>query len=295
MTTPTFQSLYSMALTYLDKPNDTGQGLSMVKAAIQLAHERRLSQDRWSFMLFPTYQFFNFVLGQRRYILDYRAQFITDFMDLTAGQVMKETPSRARYNVGVQEDQWHYEFIANSPVSKQPTPTTPKIVTVAGSALITYVNSVGDIVQEVVTNANSQGSVAEIVHFVNNNINNVVTLADFNGVVLQTLGVGETERQYPQINLFNPPQNTDQLQYRFYRKPSNLLLDNDIPDIPYPYSRVLVYDALLELDTYNDSPAHDYWLRQQSILDLQMRQAYQEGEMEGSETRQIQEVNTFGG
>lgn len=291
----TFKDLYTQVLTYLDKPTDTGQGLAMAKYAIQTAHEKRLTEERWSFMLWPGTLTLAFQTGVRRYTLHPLTLMVTDFYNDTAGKNMMETPSRARYNVGVQQDKFHFEFTGNSPVKRQPSVTS--LVTVVGNARLVYTNTNDDVIQEDISGSTTSQAVKEIVQVTNLSAGFAtgVTLTDAASNQLLSLAIGEPGKSYPQIQLFGDPTAQDLAHYRFYRKPGTLVHDNDIPDIPYPFSRILVYEALLELATYSDSPAPQYWMLQQSTLDMQMRQAYQEGEMEGSESRQINEVQTYGG
>lgn len=289
----TFKDLYTQALVYLDKAGDTGQALSMVKYAIQAMHEKRLTTERWNFMLWPDYITFNFVTGKRRYILHPLVQFLTDFRNDSTKQIMKEVPTRARFQDWVQDSKFHYEWVRTSPVASQPAAGTP--VTISGSGRIIYTDSTGLVRDENITNANTAVAPVEIIQVTNLDANLAqLAISDALGVQL-LLNAGEAGRNFPQITLFGDGVTGEVGKYRFYKKPGNLVLDNDIPDIPYPYSRILVYDALLELQAYADSPANAYWLKQQNDLYTQMQQAYQEGEGEGSETRKIQEVDTYGG
>lgn len=287
----TFKNIQDHVLTFQDQAGNTGTGLDLVKLAIQSSHEQRLVADRWSFMLWKTPITLTFAAGVRNFILHYKTQFLTDFWNTTTDMLMKETPTRSRFKPGLIGDRHHYEFVQDSPVSAQPT---EGVLTVTGSVRLEYINSAGAIVSEDITDAVSSGVVTEVLKVTKLTDSGVTTIADVSGVNILTLAVGEFGRSYPQIRLYGD--GAQELgEYRFYRKPTVLSHDNDIPDIPYPFSRVLVFDALLELATYNDSAAPQFWLAQQAIWDKQLRQAYQEGEMEGSESRQIQEVDIYGG
>jgi hypothetical protein len=293
----TFKDLYTQFLTYTDLTTDTGQGLSMAKYAIQTANERRLTQERWTFMLWENPVTINFISGQRVYTLHPLAGMVTDFANFSNSNTsaqgqMRETPSRARYKVGVQNDRFHFEFVKDSPVKLQPALVAP--VTITGGVRIVYLNSSGDAVQEDITNNVTSQNVQTILQ-VTKLTDVAVTLVDSSSNTLLSLAVGEFGKTYPQIRLFDVGVTGETGQYRFYKKPGNLVHDNDIPEIPYPYSRILVYDALLEYSSYNDAKPDEYWLRQQSILEAQMRQAFQEGEMEGAEARQVQETDAYGG
>ena len=288
----TFKNLQDNVLNFLDQQGDTSHGLDLVKLALQAAHEKRLMSQRWSFMLWPTPVTLTFVSGQRNYVLHPLATvMLSDFTNDTAQQPMKETPARSRFKLGVQDDRFHFEFVKDSPVRVQPA---TGVITVTGSVSITYVNTSGDVITETVTSSTTSASVVEVVDVTKLTDPASTTLVDIAGTNILTLAAGEMGRSYPRIRLFDDGR-TETGYYRFYKKPSSLVLDNAIPNIPYPFSRILVYDALLELYTYNDDTPPAFWLQQQAILDLQMNQAYQEGEGEGSETRTIQEVDQYGG
>jgi hypothetical protein len=121
-----------------------------------------------------------------------------------------------------------------------------------------------------------------------------LTLTDAGAVVLLTLSASEYGKKYPQIRLFDNGRG-ETGTYRFYRKPSILDHDNDIPDIPFPFSTRLIFDALLELYTYNDATAPRYWVEQQELWERNMHEAFFEGGMEGSEIRTVRETDTYGG
>ena len=54
------------------------------------------------------------------------------------------------------------------------------------------------------------------------------------------------------INLTYTPASADVISYGFYKLPTEMDDDADLPDIPYPHSRILVYDALLTMAVYNE-------------------------------------------
>lgn len=48
------------------------------------------------------------------------------------------------------------------------------------------------------------------------------------------------------------PVNADVIQYEYYKLPTEMSADADLPNIPYPHSRVLIWDALLDMANYNE-------------------------------------------
>lgn len=287
----TYKDIQDHVLRYLDQAGEDGHGLDVVKDAIRIASTKRVTEDRWTFMLWPNVARVNFTAGQKVYQLHHEALMLTDFWNVTANMIMAETPSRSRYREGVQDDRLHFEFVAPSPVRLQPV---EGLVTVTGEAKIRYIDSNDDIQEETLTNAPTSFDVVEILKVTKMNAN-TLTLIDENSVNILSLTSDTYGKTYPQIRLFGDGVGGEVGEYRFYKVPTLMVDDNDIPDIPYPFSHILVYDALLELATYNDSVPQPYWMQQQEILDRQMRTAYQEGEMEGSEMRQIQEVELYTG
>lgn len=286
----TFKALQDNVLTFLDQAGETGIGLDLVKYALNTSMEKRVSEERWSFMLWPTPVSLSFTQGVRTYQLHPELMMITDFWNTTGQQRMVEVPTRARFKEGVQEDRYKFEFVQGSPVRQQPT---EGVLTVSGMAKIRYVDADGEVVEENVTNANTSASVSEVLR-VTKLDTNALTITDAAAATILSLTASEFGKSYPQIRLFDDGQ-AETGAYRFYRKPYLMVDDYDIPDIPYPFSRILIFDALLELATYHDSSPPQHWVVQQGQWDLQLRQAYQEGEAEGSEARTVHATDDYSG
>lgn len=287
----TFENIFDQVQTFLDEADATGHSLDLVKFAIQSAHEKRLTEERWSFMLWPTNVSLSFITGQKTYQLHSEVQLLSEFRNATEDATMREVPTRARYKVGNLDDRFHFEFVQLSPVKIQPV---AGLVTVVGEARLKYVDTSGDVQEEDLTNAPTSELVQEIIT-VTKLDDAVMTLTDADSTLILSLTATQYGKQYPQIRLFGDGITGESGEYRFYRKPSVLTHDNAIPDIPYPFSRILVYDALLELATYNDSTPPAFWLIQHELWDRQLRQAFVEGEVEGSEARTINITDTYEG
>lgn len=99
------------------------------------------------------------------------------------------------------------------------------------------------------------------------------------------------------LTLLFTPAATDTLTYRYYKQPTELSADGDFPDIPYPYSRVLIYDALLELGLYSEdlSPQKlQLWMMKQAELQADLYAAFLDGNSQGAAptlVSTIQDVN----
>lgn len=293
----TYRDLRGQALILLDNYSELGtgsQGDLLVANAIAQAHEKRLTKDRWSFMLWPSTQALSFAAATRTYTLHPLVQFMGEFTNTTASQYMKETPTRARFKSrNTMNDRFHYEFVQESPI--QLPFAAGKIKVQSGTAILYYVDTSGSVQTETIVAGNFTAQNVDTLLGVTKTDTNPLTLQDSAAKTLLSLAASEQGKSYPQIRLFDDGIAGEVATYRFYRKPKTLVNDYDIPEIPYPFSRVLIYDALLELATYNDNVPAQYWMMQQQEWDMQLRQAYQEGETEGSESRTVIEADNYEG
>ena len=117
-----------------------------------------------------------------------------------------------------------------------------------------------------------------------------VTLKDSDSNTLLTLSSTEYGKVYPQIRLLKDPGQADTIEYRFYRRPRILTADYDIPEIPYPFSRVLVWDALLVLASYEEAKEPPMWVAQRKQWEKKLADNYLEGQALGGRVRQVRDV-----
>jgi len=111
-------------------------------------------------------------------------------------------------------------------------------------------------------------------------VGNMTMTSDAGAVTNLFLFPNELGRSYQQIQLMFDPVASDTIAYRFYRKPSPLVNDNDIPDIPEPFSQILVYDAMLAVSAYNNmnEPARlQEWTGKQRAWEEAMVNTFFEG------------------
>jgi hypothetical protein len=121
-----------------------------------------------------------------------------------------------------------------------------------------------------------------------------LTLATTGGTTLLELGPTEYGRQYPQFELLSLPDRTETLNYRFYRQPLELVADNDIPEIPAPHSKILVWDALLQFAAYNsdaDPKAVAVWHDNQKIAEAILMETYLEGQTVEATIRRVRHID----
>lgn len=79
------------------------------------------------------------------------------------------------------------------------------------------------------------------------------------------------------ITLLWTPSTADVIEYQFYHLPVEMSADADSPNIPYPQSRVLIYDALLRMSAHEEDLSQaklDQWEKRQEKWDTSLRETY---------------------
>lgn len=273
----TFGQLRDEVLRWMDEYGDTDTSKSIVENAINQAHTMRVSQYRYPFMVSDVYTF-TLVSGQRDYILHERVHQLDYLYNRNQKSFLKEIPSRQIVDAGYgfsesTSSPSYYELAGFSPVAAQPAAATTLTCTssVAESAGVTlYVEgetSTGAVITDTLTPGGgaSSGTYARVTRVRKNGTwQGTMTLTG--GSTLLVLTASEYGKSYPIIRLLNAPTSTDTIEYRFRRKPLVMSSDNDIPDLPFPYSNLLVFDALLQVAGYNEVPdtSVQHWRKMQS-------------------------------
>ncbi len=96
-----------------------------------------------------------------------------------------------------------------------------------------------------------------------------------------TLPGADFGRQYRTIELLSLPTANEVVEYQFFRQPVTLSADNDVPDIPSPHSRILVWDALLMMAGYltqTSAQAVGIWAKQQADMEADLLQTFLPGQ-----------------
>jgi hypothetical protein len=97
---------------------------------------------------------------------------------------------------------------------------------------------------------------------------------------------GDFELHGNTLSLLYKPTSTDTIEYQYFRQPAELSADNDVPDLPYPHSRILIYDALLELALYSEDITPEkiaLWQKRQMEMEANLYAAYLDGNTRGSD------------
>lgn len=312
----TLKNLRDEVLYQLDEPTDTGSTKTNVNNAINQAHVQRLTQVNWPFMIWPppglNPETFTTVANQKGYSLHPEFHRPYYFKNQTIDELLIETPSR---NIGPQGFDWSVQadgknYVLQGISAVQNQPSAASVMTIVSSS----VNDVGSTKAVIVRgettdgvtidtiNPNGTTPVAGLVSFTR--ILNVTKSSAWSGTMTMTsnaaavtnlkLFASEFGRNYQQLMFLSIPSGAQIIEYRFYRKPSTLSNDNDIPDIPAPYGKILVWDALMVLSAYDgriDSGRMAVWRDNQTKLELAMQQAFLEGQSIEAQPRYVRYIN----
>lgn len=317
----TLKILRDEVLYQLDEPNDTGSVKTNVNNAINQAQMQRASQQSWPFLIWPTAgltaeQFTTTTSTGYSLHAEFMRPFY--FRDTTANVYLVEIPSR---DIGPASFEWQGIDLSTSMAGRQFTlwgqstvqnqPTSSSVLTISSSSVsdIGSTKSIivkGETVDGITTDTivpNGTTPVAGLVAFTR--ILAVTKSTAWAGTMTMTsngalvtnlkLFASEFGRIYPQLNFVIAPATGHVVEYRFYRRPMILVNDNDIPDIPPPFSKVLVWDALLILAAYDgriDNARMAVWRDNQQRLDLAMQHAFIEGQSLEAMPRYVRYINS---
>ena len=298
----TFKDIQDEVLLLWDAPGETGNFLTIVKNAINDAHADRCNAQRWSFMLWEDVLTFTTASGTLTYRLHPLFQRFHRVYNTTDTHKLVEVPPREYYEAP--ETKFHFHIVEPSPVAADPAATGALTIesssgsdTEATKAVtIRFLDGSNNEVSETITptgtsTAATSASASKVLSITKAGTwVGTLTVKDSSGNTLLTLLTAEYGKLYPQIRLLKDPGQADTIEYRFYRRPRILNDDNDIPDVPYPFSRILVWDAVLLLASYDEVKPPPFWLEQRRIWDKKLIDTYMEGQALGGRVRQVRDV-----
>lgn len=287
----TFENLRDQVLNYLDQAGETGTPKDVIDDTLRRVHNSRLTERKWNFMLWDSLQTITTVVGQKFYSL-HQEFFRPDFfynrttkktmVQVHGGTILPST-GQVDYDSGQGSEDWtaqtgsahRFRLGSVSPVQYQPT--SASVITITGEAAKTVTvkgeTSDGDVTSETIT-VGTPGTVmfTKILQVIKGDgwTQTMTMTSNAAAVTNLKLRASEYGRQYRQLELLNEPTAAETLVGKWYRRPTSLDSDNTIPDIPAPFSEVLVYDALLQLGVYNSNlsaGAKQLWKEEQFRLE----------------------------
>lgn len=283
-----FKQLQDEVLRNMDEDTNTStKTLTLVKNSLQQAHLRRVAARDWNFML-SLPKTFSTALNVQTYILpeDFFRPYY--FFNQTTKNYVSQVPSRSLGGSGVRwnTDVGHltrFVLWGNSPVAAQPLTASKIVCTNAlGSddtqqVTLVGLNSAGGVIGDVLvlnhtTPATSVFTYASLTSItLSQALNGTITFSTLTGgTSLLTLVGGEVAKVYPTFFALSIPNAIDTIEYRYYRQPKPLVADVDIPDIPPPFQQILVWDALIDIGTYNSDTTDgdlQVWRKNQQDLE----------------------------
>jgi len=262
----TYRQLQQEALRWIDEGADTDVTLTLVKDALNRSHRRLLAQRTWPFMAWPREESFDTAAGIRTYALKHGVNRILTLYDQTYRQPFSLVSRREWEAMGVNRvdqqsvpagaiygDTWP---VAAQPSSAAVTAVSSSASDTATTVILQGIDSSGNATTETLTLTGTtpvSGSVLWLhLWAVSKTGTWVGTLTLSSGATtLLTLTASEYGKQYPTLEFIETPNGARTYLYTAQRTPATLTNDYDIPDTPYPYSEIHVYDALLDMTAYN--------------------------------------------
>ncbi len=290
MAVQTVKNLRDQVLSYLDQAGVTGTPYTVITDTLRRVHNSRLTERKWNFMLWDATQTITTVVGQKFYSL--HPEFFRPywFFNRTLKQTMEQVygstllPDQGviDYDTSFGTGDWtaatgsatRFQLASLTQVLAQPTSASVLTVTGEAGKTVTVKGDTVDGVTEETITVGTPGSVqfTRVLGITKGDTWTQTMTLTSNGaaVTILKLFAAEYGRQYRQLELLNAPTAAETLIYKFYRKPSYLTSDNSVPDIPFPFSEVLVYDALLTMGVYNQNisgAAKALWKEEQFRLE----------------------------
>ncbi len=304
----TFNDLRLQVLRHLDEAGDTGTTRALVGDFLNQAHQYRTTCEDWTFMLWDTPETFTTTSGDQLYTLHQEFHRPAYFFNRTTRKYLVEVPMRS---LGQTASRWNTDsgppdrFMFRGKTGIQAQPTSGSVVrivsssasdTTAAKAIIVRGVTASGVTTESIT-PNGLTPVSGTTTFTK--ILGVQKSADWVGTMTMTTNSAavtnlvlfptEYGRSYQQIFLLKC-NDTNEIEYQFYRQPTPFVNTYDVPDIPPPHAQILVYDALLMMAGYQTDimgKSISEWQERQKNMEHAMRNAFLEGQSLDAEPRYI--------
>jgi hypothetical protein len=294
----TFKQLQDSVLQWMADSNDTGLLRTLVSNAINEHHQQLLHEDRYDFMLWPRTETLSVVAGTSVYALHPQFDQPLYLYNPDSNEYLEEIPAKsllesgADWQDGAPTKPDRFMFTGLSKVATQPSTASVVTVTTAGgtesatnSIVISGVTSSGDYVEETLSSTNAWSTLTSTNTFatildvtkVGASWSRTITVTA-NSQTLLSLAAGDFGRQYRMLEIIGTPQANIDLLYRFYRKPRQLVYDNDIPDLPETHDEILVLRAQLAMVGYSRATPDEqgFWRARLTMLEQSLKMTYQQ-------------------
>lgn len=307
----TFKNLQDEALEWMADEGDAGLMRTLVKQALDKSHRMVLSSEQFDFMLSPRPRTLSVVANERYYVLpeDYLQGLY--FFDPSRDVFLEEIPMKglmeAEDGITNEDETGPTRFSVTSAqgVLTQPTTAGTVVVTPSGGnevaangVVVIGLDASGNQITEQLSSGSPWASLTSTNSF--DTIQAIIKTGDTwtrtitvtRGVTLLTLLPAEFTKQYQLFELRSNPSQSASIEYRYYRKPQQLVYDHQMPDIPENFRDIILYDALLALQGYSRATEVElgFWSTNRGELMNQMRQTYQQARTLGSRQRYVRYI-----
>lgn len=265
----TYKNLQDTVLEWMADSGDTGLLQTLVKDALNRAHQNLLNDDNYDFMLWSRTESIAVTAGQKSYALHPRFGHPLFFYNPDSNNYLEEISPKNLLESG---EDWQDGTTASpdrfmltglAKVASQPSAASVITATTTGGSessahsLVIRGTYNGTEVSETLAAGSAwttiTGSqlfdVVEDITKVGDSWSRAVTLSAGATTIL-TLNAADYGHQYRTFELLLEPTAASTLLYRFYKQPRQLVLDNDIPDLPKGFDDILVYQALIAMHGY---------------------------------------------
>lgn len=295
----TLKNLVDETLSLMGLASETGTIRTMVEERIRANHDNRVLAGDYSFMRFPYPSTLTLTAGVRDYALHPAFRSPIYFRSRTTGEDLVEVNADMLLDGGLSAYDATGEakkFELKGVLNVKAQPTEAGVLTATSSAgaddgnTVTVVGetSAGAVVEETLTLPNAGTTEFLRILAIRKNGDTwtgTLTITHADGTVVQTLSASSYGQQYRHFYLHLSPTSAEVIEYEFWALPNRLEEDYDIPNIPAPFSRILIYDALLDTQGYSRPTAGEVqrWEQKQMELQHALDSAYQEGLSNGAQ------------
>lgn len=315
----TLKDLRDQVLRNLDELGDTGTTFGLVTNLLNQANHNRAMEYASQFLVWDIPVVLTTEVGRQTYALHEEFMRPLYFFNRATKRYLEEVPER---QLGPEGYRWndatgpagHFVLWGRTQVKRQPT--SRSLLTIVSDdasdvpadaddgSLDVFVRGEtvdGEVASEIIspngtTEVESVNSYTKIMQVTRAGpwIGNMTMSSNEGEVVNLQLTDCELGKMYQQLFLLQNPTVEEDIEYRFYRNPIRMTNDYDQPDVPYPFSQILVWDALVMMSGYNtelNPQAVAAWKGMQTDMQIAMTNNFIEGQ---SMEARVRFVRPFG-
>jgi len=307
----TFKDLQDNVLEWAADQGDTGLMLTLVKQTLDKVHRKILTSDQYEFMLSPVTTL-SVVAGQQTYALPSDCLSMLWMKEQGQNYLLEDVPVKSEEEAedGLPTEDstqpLRYRMVGVQSLKAQPAVAGTVVVTPSGGnesasngIVVQGLDANGEWIEETLTSGSTwaslttTGSFKTVVNVIKTGTTWTRTITVTSGsTTLLTLLASERVKQYQMLELVKVPQTARTLEYRYYRKPIDLVYDYQLPQLPEAFSDILEYETLKLLSGFTRATDAELtlWQQESDHLFSQLRQNYQQARSLGGRARRIRMV-----